>query len=119
VTGVQTCALPIYDIPILIDGREMRDFGSAGQQRSAAITLRTLEADTLRTARNVAPLFLLDDPFAELDERRAGRVMALLRDVGIGQAILTVPRDSDIPAGLLELRRCRVSEGRVAWEQSE
>lgn len=116
--GLTTLGPHRDDLPILIDGREMRDFGSAGQQRSAAIALRTLEADTLRTARDAAPVFLLDDPFAELDERRASRVMTLMREVGLGQTILTVPRDSDIPAGLVELRRCRVADGRIAWEGS-
>lgn len=116
--GLTTLGPHRDELPILIDGREMRDFGSAGQQRSAAIALRTLEADTLRAARGAAPVFLLDDPFAELDERRAARVMSLLREVGLAQTILTVPRDSDIPADLTELRRARVSEGRIAWEQA-
>lgn len=114
--GITTAGPHRDDLPILIDGREMRDFGSAGQQRSAAIALRTLEADTLRTSRDIAPVFLLDDPFAELDERRAARVMTLMREIGLGQTLLTVPRDSDIPAGLVDLRRCRVADGRVAWE---
>ena len=116
--GLTTLGPHRDDLPILIDGREMRDFGSAGQQRSAAIALRTLEADTLRAARDSAPVFLLDDPFAELDERRASRVMTLMRELGLGQTILTVPRDSDIPQGLVELRRCRVVDGRIAWEGS-
>ncbi len=114
--GLTTVGPHRDDLPMLIDGRELRDFGSAGQQRSAAIALRTLEADTLRTARETAPVFLLDDPFAELDERRAGRVMTLMREIGLGQTILTVPRDSDIPSGLIDLRRCRVADGHIAWE---
>lgn len=116
--GLTTLGPHRDDLPILIDGREMRDFGSAGQQRSAAIALRTLEADTLRASRDAAPVFLLDDPFAELDENRAGRVMALMREIGLGQTVLTVPRNSDIPPGLLDLRRCRVTDGRIAWEES-
>ena len=116
--GLTTVGPHRDDLPMLIDGRELRDFGSAGQQRSAAIALRTLEADTLRTARETAPVFLLDDPFAELDERRAARVMTLMREIGLGQTILTVPRDSDIPPGLVDLKRCRVAEGRITWESA-
>lgn len=116
--GITTLGPHRDDLPILIDGRELRDFGSAGQQRSAAIALRTLEADTLRTSRDAAPVFLLDDPFAELDEKRAARVMSLLREIGLGQTILTVPRDSDIPPGLTDLRRARVSEGTITWEDA-
>lgn len=116
--GLTTVGPHRDDLPMLIDGRELRDFGSAGQQRSAAIALRTLEADTLRTARDTAPVFLLDDPFAELDERRAARVMTLMREIGLGQTILTVPRDSDIPPGLVDLKRCRVADGRITWESA-
>ena len=116
--GLTTVGPHRDDLQMLMDGRELRDFGSAGQQRSAAIALRTLEADTIRTAREAAPVFLLDDPFAELDERRASRVMTLLREIGLGQTILTVPRDSDIPAGLVDLRRCRVVEGQISWEEA-
>jgi DNA replication and repair protein RecF len=103
------------DLIMLLDGRELRTFGSAGQQRTAAIALRTLEAETLRDARGAAPVFLLDDPFAELDLRRATRVLALLREVGLGQTVLAVPRDSDIPAELTGLPRCRVDNGRIEF----
>jgi DNA replication and repair protein RecF len=106
------------DMIMLLDGRELRTFGSAGQQRTAAIALRTLEAETLREARGAAPVFLLDDPFAELDVRRATRVLTLLREVGLGQTVLAVPRDSDIPDELTELPRCRVDDGRIAFSGS-
>lgn len=66
------------DLQLLLGGRDMRTFGSAGQQRSAAIALRLLELATLRDAVGYPPLLLLDDPFAELDLGRAGRVLALL-----------------------------------------
>jgi DNA replication and repair protein RecF len=101
------------DLALTLDGRELRAFGSAGQQRSAALVLRSLEAETLREARDAAPVFLLDDPFAELDEGRAERVLALLAEIGLGQSILAVPRDTDIPAGLTALERCRVVSGRL------
>lgn len=101
------------DVTMSLGGRELRVFGSAGQQRTAAIAFRTLEAETLREARGVSPVFLLDDPFAELDVRRAARVLTLLREVGLGQTILAVPRDSDIPKELTALPRYHVADGRV------
>jgi len=101
------------DLTLTLDGRDLRAFGSAGQQRTAAIALRTLEGETLRDARGAAPVFLMDDPFAELDERRASRVLALLGTIGIGQAILVVPRDAEIPAELTALPRRRVVAGAV------
>lgn len=102
--------------------RELRVFGSAGQQRTAAIALRVLEHDTLRERRDVSPLLLLDDPFAELDPRRSARILGLLAGVGgagsamerVGQTILAVPRESDIPAGLTNLARWQVRSGVLA-----
>lgn len=104
------------DLGMLLAGRELRTFGSAGQQRTAAIALRTLEAETVREARDASPVFLLDDPFAELDVRRATRVLALLREIGVGQTVLAVPREADIPSELTFLSRARVSGGRVEIE---
>jgi len=91
--------------------RELRTFGSAGQQRTAAIVLRMLEAETLRDRGGREPLFLMDDPFAELDVRRSVRIMELLEADGLGQSILVVPRESDIPPGLTRLERWRIAGG--------
>ncbi len=104
------------DLTLLLDGRELREFGSAGQQRTAAIALRMLEAETLRDAREAAPVFLLDDPFAELDAARSSRVLALLQEIGLGQTVLAVPRDSDIPPELSPLPRYRVVNGAIMAE---
>jgi DNA replication and repair protein RecF len=99
------------DLVLLLDGRELRTFGSAGQQRTAAIALRTLEAETVRDARDAAPVFLLDDPFAELDATRSARVLGLLQEIGLGQTVLAVPRETDIPAALSPLPRYRITQG--------
>jgi recombinational DNA repair ATPase RecF len=70
-----------------------------------------LEGATLRTHVGAEPVLLLDDPFAELDARRSSRILALLRDAGLGQTILAVPRSSDIPPELTRLERWRVRAG--------
>lgn len=99
------------DLALTLDGRELRAFGSAGQQRSAAIALRLLEAETLNERLGARPLLLLDDPFAELDARRSTRILELLAARGLGQTLLTVPRESDIPPALTRLARWRISDG--------
>ena len=99
------------DLALELDGHDLRGVGSAGQQRTAAIVLRLLEAATHREAKGVAPLLLLDDPFAELDRRRTGRILALLDDVGTGQCVLCVPREDEIPAQYTRLARWRVRDG--------
>jgi DNA replication and repair protein RecF len=91
--------------------RDLRTYGSAGQQRTAAIALRLLEAATLRASARTEPLVLLDDPFAELDLRRAARILELLNSEGRGQTVLAVPRPADIPAGLTRLERWQLTNG--------
>ncbi len=106
------------DLTITLDGRDLRTFGSAGQQRSAAIALRILEAETFTERTGRTPLLLLDDPFAELDARRSARILHMLvrsGDLGADrQTILAVPRESDIPAELTDLARLRVASGVVS-----
>ncbi len=94
------------ELQLLLGGRELRTFGSAGQQRSAAIALRLIELATLRDAIGTTPLLLLDDPFAELDTGRAARVLGLLEASGVGQVLLAVPRVEDIPEAFTRLE-CR------------
>lgn len=101
------------DLTLLLDARELRVFGSGGQQRTGAIALRMLEGETLRQRLGVTPMFLLDDPFAELDVRRSARILELLGEQSMGQIVLTVPRESDIPPALSRLCRWHIANGVV------
>ncbi|MGH7505199.1 MAG: DNA replication/repair protein RecF [Longimicrobiales bacterium] len=83
---------------------DLRDFGSGGQLRTAAVALRMVEAETVRRVRGRTPLVLLDDVFAELDPGRSRRILELLDREERGQVILTAPRESDV-----ELRRTDVA----------
>lgn len=107
------------DIALQIGGHDVRTFGSGGQQRTAAITLRLLEAATLKARVGTDPLLLLDDPFAELDVRRSSRILALLQEAVTGQTILTVPRAGDIPGNLSRLSRWTISAGAVSTKYSD
>jgi DNA replication and repair protein RecF len=112
--GATQCGPHRDDLAILMGGKPLRVTGSAGQQRTAAIALRLVEAETFRARTRVQPLLLLDDPFAELDRGRAGRVLALLEDAtagGVGQAVLCVPRAEEIPEAFTRLERWRVQSG--------
>ena len=102
------------DLALALDDRDLRLFGSAGQQRTASIALRLLEAETLRARIGAPPLMLLDDPFAELDARRAERILGLLDESGLGQVLLAVPRVADIPAEFTRLERVGILDGELA-----
>jgi len=99
------------ELELTLDDKDLRLFGSAGQQRTAAIALRMLEASTLREHTGAEPVLLLDDPFAELDARRSARIIVLLEERGLGQTILVVPRPTDIPTGLGRLQRTTIRDG--------
>jgi DNA replication and repair protein RecF len=100
------------ELDLRLSGVPLRRFGSAGQQRTAAIVLRLLECAWHRERGGREPLLLLDDPVAELDRGRAARVLALLTSEA-GQVLLAVPREDDIPAALASLARRRVHQGTV------
>lgn len=103
------------DVDLKVGGVSVRKFGSAGQQRTAAIGLRLLEWAWHRERGGREPLLLLDDPVAELDRGRASRVLSLLtsQSASAGQVLLAVPREDDIPSVLTSLTRLRVRDGHV------
>jgi DNA replication and repair protein RecF len=78
------------------EDRDLREFGSGGQRRTAALALRLVEGATIREARGQEPIVLMDDIFAELDPGRSERILALMEEEETGQVILTVPKESDI-----------------------
>ena len=103
------------DLIVTLGKRDLRVVGSAGQQRTAAIALRLLEAATFRERGGAQPLLLLDDPFAELDRDRASRVLLLLEEATaqwLGQTVLCVPREEEIPRAFTRLERWNVCGGR-------
>lgn len=92
---------------------DLRDFGSGGQQRTAAIALRMVEAETVREARGQEPIILLDDIFAELDPGRSRRILELLEAEERGQVVLTAPKASDLEVRRGTIPHWRLQGGRV------
>lgn len=92
-------------------GLDVRDYGSGGQRRTAALALRLVEADTVRDARGSPPLILLDDVFAELDEGRSRRILEFLEGPGAGQVVLTAPREADVKVRRESLPRWGIRDG--------
>jgi DNA replication and repair protein RecF len=95
--------------------RDLREFGSGGQRRTAALALRLVEAATIREARGQEPIILMDDVFAELDPGRSERILSLMEEEETGQVILTVPKESDIRLRRDSLPRWRISDGTLEW----
>ena len=69
------------DFAILLDGKNIRSFGSQGQQRIASISLKLCELNILKERFKKDPILLLDDVFSELD---IDRKKILVKIIGSG-----------------------------------
>lgn len=81
------------DIKINIDGKDTRIFGSQGQQRTAALSLKLAEVKLIKEETEDYPVLLLDDVFSELDVNRRKYLISAFKDV---QTIITSTEDIDI-----------------------
>src|SRR6267154_891094 len=66
------------DLSVLFGGRNLRSFGSSGQQRSALITLDLAAISVYHSEHQDYPIFLIDDMDAELDGIRIERLLEYL-----------------------------------------
>ncbi len=101
------------DLRLTLDARALRTYGSAGQQRTAAIALRFAEAAALAETRAEPPALCLDDAFAELDAERSARLGELVSGLlGEGsQVFATVPRDGEMPEAVRALPKWHIADG--------
>ena len=100
------------DITILSGARDLRSFGSQGEQRLAVLSLLLAEAEVIRERRGVPPLLLLDDVLSELDPGRR-RILAerISRD---GQTLITTTSARSLPAEPSQLLEVSPGEVRAA-----
>jgi DNA replication and repair protein RecF len=101
------------ELVILRDGRELRVYGSRGEQRLALLALLLAERAVLARERRHTPLMLLDDVMSELDsERRA----LLTRELSLdGQSVIATTDVAHVP-GSRDAARLRVSPGAILQE---
>jgi DNA replication and repair protein RecF len=107
--GATSLGPHLDDVLILSGDRDLRSFGSQGEQRLAVLSLLLAEAEVIADRRGVPPLLLLDDVLSELDP---GRRKILAERIALrGQALITstdagaLPID---PGQLLEVTRGEV-----------
>jgi DNA replication and repair protein RecF len=80
------------DLRFLTDNVDTGIYGSRGQQRTMALSLRLAEAEFMRNETGDAPVLLLDDVLSELDYHRRNH---LLRHIGGYQQVLMTTTDLD------------------------
>lgn len=99
------------DLAVLFDGREMRVYGSSGQQRSALLLLDLAAISLYNLSHNDYPLFLIDDVDAELDEKRIEKLLEYLE--GRCQTFITTSKKSHIGRFLSRAKLFEIENGCV------
>jgi DNA replication and repair protein RecF len=93
--GATSLGPHLDDVVLLAGSRDLRSFGSQGEQRLALLALLLAEAETIADRTGVPPLLLLDDVLSELDPDRR-RILAA-RVGRAGQALVTATDPSLLP----------------------
>jgi len=103
------------ELALLRDGRELRLYGSQGEQRLALLAMLLAERTVLARERGRTPLMLLDDVMSELDSERRE---LLARELSSGgQSVIATTDLGHVPgAGAAGVTRLRVSPGAVLQE---
>ena len=99
------------DLEILFDERDLRTYGSSGQQRSALLILQLAAIQLYFERNNEYPLFLLDDIDAELDRKRTSKLLEFLEDKT--QTFLTTSKETLVEQFKNRSRVFTVAEGKI------
>ncbi len=97
------------ELEVLFDGRELRVYGSAGQQRSALLLLDLAAISLYNSCHDDYPLFLIDDVDAELDERRINSLLEYLE--GRTQTFITTSKRSHVQRFLQKGKVFEIHQG--------
>jgi DNA replication and repair protein RecF len=103
------------ELALARDGRDLRVYGSQGEQRLALLALLLAERTVLADERGATPLMLLDDVMSELDGRRRDLLAQELRCGG--QSVIATTDLGHVPgASDARVARLRVAPGSVLQE---
>ena len=97
------------DLDICINGREARMFGSQGQQRTAALSMKIAQAEYIKSIKGEHPVLLLDDIMSELDINRRMYLSERIRD----KQVLITSTDTDLIDKDTDTRLFRIENGTV------
>ena len=102
------------DISFWINGIDIRKFGSQGQQRTAALSLKLAEIELVKQLIHDHPILLLDDVLSELDRGRQNQLLSGMEQI---QTMITCTGLDDFVNHRFHLDRVfRVSAGQVTSE---
>lgn len=102
------------DIRFLSNGIDLRRFGSQGQQRTAALSLKLSEIRLIEHVSGDRPILLLDDVLSELDEKRQSLLLKSIQDI---QTMVSCTGLDDFVNSRISMDRVfRVKKGKI-WEE--
>lgn len=100
------------DLEFLINERDVRTFGSQGQQRTAVLSCKLAEIEFMRSETGEYPVLLLDDVMSELDEARRHYFLATVSG-RVQTFITTTGLHSFSPEFLAQAQVARIVDGEV------
>lgn len=105
------------DFSFYVNGIDIRKYGSQGQQRTAALSLKLAEIELVKKITKDSPILLLDDVLSELDSNRQNY---LLNSIGDIQTIITCTGLEEFVNNRFEINRVyKVSNGMVTQVNEE
>ncbi len=102
------------DLKLQIGGIDIRNFGSQGQQRTAALSLKLSEIKLIKEETGENPVLLLDDVLSELDQERQKYLICSLEDTQI--FITTTDLSSEVEHYLDHIKFFRIERGTIKAE---
>lgn len=90
------------DINFVIGEADIRKFGSQGQQRTSALSLKLAEIEIVQRITNETPVLLLDDVLSELDSHRQNQLLSSIEKI---QTIITCTGLDEFVANRFEINR--------------
>ncbi len=103
------------DLQLLVNGLDIRHYGSQGQQRTAALSLKLAEIRLIEEEKGESPILLLDDVLSELDPERQRFLIQTLKERQIFIAATEI--GEELRESLPEKQVYRVVEGIVKKEE--
>lgn len=104
------------DVRFLINHKNVQTYGSQGQQRTTALSVKLAEIDLMKNQTGEYPILLLDDVLSELDGARQTHLLKTIQDKI--QTFLTTPGLSDVARNLIkEPRIFHIRDGQIIPEK--